>query len=96
MAKAAIRTNVVEMAQGNEVSNCKIHGGGKLYQSAIGVWIGQSPNNRIMHNAIYDFYYTGISIGCPVGHGAENGRHDQCVPAPAARGPDHNQRGRPK
>ena len=36
-----------EVARDNEVSDCHIHDGGRMFHSAIGVWIGQSPGNRL-------------------------------------------------
>lgn len=54
---------------GNEISECLIKDGGKIFHSAVGIWIGQSYKNLIFKNEISDFYYTGISIGWTWGYG---------------------------
>jgi hypothetical protein len=69
IGETSIRNQPAEQTRDNEISNCTIHDGGKMFHSAIGIWVGQSPDNRLTHNLIHDFYYTGISIGWTWGYG---------------------------
>ena len=64
-----IEENRALLTQRNRLIDNHIHDGGKIFHSAIGIWIGQSPFNRIIHNHIHDFLYTGISIGWTWGYG---------------------------
>jgi len=45
------------------IENCIIQGGGYNFPSGVGVWIGQSGNNRILRNDIGNFRYSGVSVG---------------------------------
>jgi parallel beta helix pectate lyase-like protein/glycosyl hydrolase family 141 len=45
------------------VDNNHIYDGGHVYAAGVGIWVAQSSYNRISHNDIHDFLYSGISIG---------------------------------
>ncbi|MBL7223289.1 MAG: right-handed parallel beta-helix repeat-containing protein, partial [Candidatus Brocadiae bacterium] len=47
----------------NVVDNCHLFDGGHVYPAGVGIWVAQSHHNRITHNDIHDFNYSGMSIG---------------------------------
>ena len=65
-------------SESTTIEDCDIGDGGKIFASAIGVWIGDSPSNRIANNNIHDLYYTGVSCGWTWGYGATK-THDNII-----------------
>jgi len=47
----------------NKITDNHLHGGGRVFHSAVGILSMHSFGNDISHNDIHDFYYTGISCG---------------------------------
>jgi len=45
------------------IADCVIRDGGKLFPSAVGIWIGNAGRNRVLHNHIFNLSYSAISCG---------------------------------
>ncbi len=54
---------------GTKIEDCTIEDGGKVYPSAVGIWIGDSGHNLVSHNRIAKMFYSGINVGWSWGYG---------------------------
>jgi len=59
------------------IENCTIAHAGRLHPPAVGVWIGKSPYNKVLHNDIYDLYYTAVSLGWVWGYAPSPAHHNE-------------------
>ena len=58
------------------VDNNFIHDGAHLFHGAHGVWIGKSSYNKVTHNEISNFDYSGISCGWSWGFQPSSAHHN--------------------
>ena len=65
-----------EAADHNRIVNNLIQDGGRIFRSAVGIWIGRASHNEVLHNQIGHMRYTGISVGWSWGYAPSSAHHN--------------------
>ena len=68
-----------EMSSGNGLSDCEIVRYGREFRNGAGVMMKECEKTRIVHNHIFDGYYTGISMGWSWGYAQTNSRLNELL-----------------
>jgi hypothetical protein len=61
-------TNPEEAVERITVRDCTLAHGGRFHPAGIGVLILRAAGCQVVHNDIFDFYYTGVSVGWSWGY----------------------------
>lgn len=69
LGETAIRAPEEGRTSTNTITDNHIHDLGKVHPEAVGIWLGQTGQNLIVHNLIHHVYYSGISTGWTWGYG---------------------------
>ncbi|MCL2743052.1 MAG: right-handed parallel beta-helix repeat-containing protein, partial [Planctomycetaceae bacterium] len=64
------------LTERNLVENNIIRNGGQFDLGGIGVWLGHTSHNKVLHNDISEFFYTGVSVGWQWGYQPSRSNHN--------------------
>ena len=63
LSRRIIRTLASRSTAFNRIENCVIRNGGRFNPEGTGVACTHVSDSKVLHCDIYDFYYTGVSVG---------------------------------